>query len=259
VLYELACGTPPNDIGGDGDPLQVLRRIRESVPPPASRVRQHNAAAFAGDAVPRSMLSDLDCVLARALEKDPTRRYPTIAAFADDLRRLLKREPIEARPATRRYRAARFAQRNRVLVGAAALVALAMILGIVGLSIGLAKANRAQREASNQTDAQRAINRFLTDDLLAAASPDDQGQNITALELLRRASARVDARFSNRPLIAASIHHTLGVAYTALGAFDESKWHLDQAIALRTAESGGNAPDTVRSEIALAGLLARRQ
>ncbi len=257
TLYELTCGRPPIDT--DGDTMEVLRRIRESVPAPASRVRAENAATFAGDPVPRSMLVDLDCILSRALEKSPDRRYPTASAFGDDLRRLLRREPIVARPPTLRYRATRFAQRNRVLVAAAALVALAIITGIVGLTFGLLEARRQQREAINQTQAQVEINKFLTDDLLAAASPDQEGEKVTAIDLLNRASRTVDQRFAGRPLIAAAIHHTLGESYSALGQLNEADAHLKQAIAMRSAMAGPNAPETVRSEIAAASLLARRQ
>src|SRR5438552_18010002 len=83
VMYELGCGQPPLDV--KGDPLEVLRRIRDAVPPPMSRIRAQNAAMFSQDEVPRSLLIDLDCILARALEKEPSRRYPTVAALAEDL------------------------------------------------------------------------------------------------------------------------------------------------------------------------------
>ncbi len=262
VLYQLACGRTPIDVAAaGGSEIGAVERIRQTIPAPASRVRAQNARTgmFAGDHVPRSLLSDLDCVLARALEKSPDRRYPTASAFADDLQRLLRREPIVATPPTWRYRTTRFAQRNRVLVASVAVVLVAMITGIAGLASGLVEARRQRREAFNQSEAQREINRFLTDDLLAAASPEEEGQNITASDLLHRAGARVEQRFVGRPLIAASIHHTLGGAYSTLGSFDDADRHLQRAIELRRGASGANAPDTVRSEIAAASLLARRQ
>jgi serine/threonine protein kinase len=259
VLYELACGRPPIDAGAGG--ANAIDAVRRSIPAPASRVRAEHvrAGTFPGDHAPRSLLADLDCVLAHALEKSPDRRYPTASAFADDLRRLLKREPIAASPPTWRYRATRFAQRNRLLLAAAAAVLAAAVTGLVGLTLGLVEARRQQREALAQGEAQREINRFLTDDLLAAASPEEEGQHITALDLLHRAGARVEERFAARPLVAASIHHTLGVTYGTLGAFDDAERHLERAIDLRRAAAGANAPDTVRSEIAAASLLAQRQ
>jgi tetratricopeptide (TPR) repeat protein len=254
LLYELSCGRPP--IALSDDPLETLRRIRDDTPPPVSRLRaQVPELALA----PRSLVADLDCILARALEKDPGRRYPTAAALAQDLRRLLNREPIDARYPSVAYRAARFAQRNRILVGSLALVSLAIMLGIAGLAAGLLEAKRQHAEATAQRDTQQEINRFLTEDMLGGASPNVLGQNATALDLLHRAAKKVDLRFADRPLIAAAVHHTLGTSFLELGAFDDAEHHLQRALELRRAASGPDAPDTVRTEIAAASLLARRE
>jgi WD40 repeat protein len=51
-------------------------------------------------------------VLAKALEKDPARRYETAAAFAAELRRVRAREPVRARRAGPLLRARRWCQRN---------------------------------------------------------------------------------------------------------------------------------------------------
>ncbi|MBX3356790.1 MAG: serine/threonine protein kinase [Phycisphaeraceae bacterium] len=259
VLYELTCGKPPIDATGDAalDPLEQLRRVRNDVAPPASRVRAADAALSRSDPVSRHMLADLDCILAKALEKSPDRRYATAAALAEDLGRLLRHEPIAARPATLAYRTARFCNRNRALVASLAVIVVASVVGVAGLAIGLIEARSQRREAINQYDAQLELNRFLTDDLLAAASPEQLGRDVTALDLLHRASRRVDRRFPDRPLIAASVHHALGVAYMELGSFEEAETHLGRAVALRRAAAGADAPETVHSEIAQASLLAR--
>ncbi|HEX5009969.1 MAG TPA: serine/threonine-protein kinase [Planctomycetota bacterium] len=257
VLYELVTGLPPLEVGGD--PLAALQRIRDSIPAPASSVRERQGARAAPGPVSRAFLADLDLVLSKALEKQPDRRYASVEAFADDLRRLLACEPVAARAPGLRYRAARFARRNRVLVMAGLIVLAALGAGVVGLVTGLLEARRQGREALSQNDAQREINRFLTDDLLAEASPDRGGPDLTALDLLNRASARVEQRFPNRPLIAAAIHHTLGEAYAQLGEFDAAENHLDRAVTLRHAAAGADSPDAVHSEIAAASLLGRRE
>lgn len=255
LLYELTSGQRPVEL--NTDPMESLRRIREYTPFPASRIRARHPE-FAGDPAPRSLLADLDCILAKALEKDPARRYATAAAFAQDLRSLLRGKPIDARPAALSYRAARFAQRNRALVAVCSAAALALALGLAGLAIGFVEARLQRSEATTQRDAQLEINRFLTEDLLGGASPEQEGQNITALDLLHRAARKVDRRFPDRPLIAAAVHHTLGNAFMELGAFEDAQTHLDRAIALRTQTAGPDAPDTVRSQVAAASLLGRR-
>jgi hypothetical protein len=231
VLYELVCGRAP--IETHEDAMETMRRLREDVPFPASRVRALRADPPTMGLPGRGMLTDLDCILARALEKEPSRRYATVEALAEDLRRLLRREPIDARGPSALYRAARFAQRNRGLVAGLGAAAVALVVGIVGLVGGLLEAKRQQAEAVNQSQALAEINRFLNDDLLAAASPQQEGEKITAIELLDRASSKIEGRFADRPLIAAAVHHTLGTAYLELAAFNKASEHLARAIEIR--------------------------
>jgi serine/threonine protein kinase len=251
VLYELICGRTPIDTRGD--PLGALQRVREELPAPVRRGL--DPARFAG--APATWLDDLDAVLAKALEKQPERRYATMHAFAADLQRILRFEPIEARPPTFGYRASRFARRHRALVAAAALSLIALAAGATGLTLGWVEAREQRSEALEQSAAQTEIVRFLTDDLLAGASPDNRGPQATARELLDRASGLVERRFDARPLTAAALHQTLGGAYVELGAYDEGARHLDRAIELRRAHAGPEAGDTLRSEYAAASLRAR--
>ncbi len=69
---------------------------------------------------------DLAVVLDKALAKDREFRYPSATALADDLRRVLNREPVRARPPSRVYYVRRFVQRNRSMVAFVALVVVAL-------------------------------------------------------------------------------------------------------------------------------------
>ncbi len=250
VLYELIAGKPPVESGGD--PIEVLRRIREQVPPAASR-------SATGLRAPGSMLADLDRILARSLEKSPDRRYPSAGAWAADLSRCLRCEPIEARSPTVAYRLVRFSQRNRAGVAAGLLVLVASGLALAGLVAGRIEAERQRSIAVEHAAAQEEINRFLTEDLLGAASPDEMGGDVSALDLLQRASALLPGRFPERPLIAGSVHHTLGAAFAQLGDHDSADRHIAEALRLRRSTLGPDAPDTVRTEIVSANMLIRRQ
>lgn len=262
ILYELVAGRPPIDVSGDA--VGALSKLRDVLPQPASRVREQSLAharepvAAPGPAT-RAFLADLDVVLDKALEKQPERRYASVGALMDDLRRLLACEPIAARAPTWGYRAARFARRNRLAVAAGAVAFVALGVGVFVLATLLLEAQRQRAAAENQFEAQVEINTFLTDDLLAQATPDAGGPNMTVKEMLDRASANVDQRFTGRPLIAAAIHHSLGEAYAQLSNFEAAEPHLAQAVALRSRAAGTDAQETVVSELAAASLLVRRE
>ena len=101
------------------------------------------------------MRGDLDNILLKALEKEPARRYPTINALAEDVRRHLEGRPVRARRATWPYRAGKFLVRNRLLVAAGILTMLALIGGLAGT---LWQARRAQRRFA---DASALAHSFL--------------------------------------------------------------------------------------------------
>ncbi len=134
VLFELLTGAPAHRLEAH-TPAAVERAVCDNVPPSASSV-----AGAAG--VPRPDLrGDLDNILAKALEKDPARRYPNVDEFSADLRRHLDCRPVLARPASWPYRAARFTRRNKLLVASAAAVTLALT---GGFSVALWQAHRAR-------------------------------------------------------------------------------------------------------------------
>ncbi|MEL6615751.1 MAG: serine/threonine-protein kinase, partial [Bacteroidota bacterium] len=111
VLYEVLTGRRPYSLSGL-TLVQADRVVSETIPPLASEVAPPEAR--------RALRGDLDTIAAKALEKEPNRRYATAADLAADIRRYLDGLPVEARPATAAYRTARFLKRHRVLASAVA-------------------------------------------------------------------------------------------------------------------------------------------
>ena len=102
LLYVLLTGQHPY-LKGSEPPFESMRAVIESEPdPPSAVVTEHASASRAGslDALYRRLHGDLDRVVLQALAKDPAGRYPTADALADDLRRVLGGEPVQARRAS---------------------------------------------------------------------------------------------------------------------------------------------------------------
>jgi eukaryotic-like serine/threonine-protein kinase len=88
---------------------------------------------------------DLDTVLRKTLAKEPERRYPTVEAFTEDLRRHLDGRPVLARGDSLSYRAGKFFRRHRLGTAAAAAVFLSLA---AGAGVAFWQAGRARKSAA---------------------------------------------------------------------------------------------------------------
>lgn len=75
------------------------------------------------------MGAELRNIVAVATREEAERRYPSVAALAEDVRRYLTGLPVRAQKDSFTYRAGKFVRRNRLPVAAAALVALSLVAG----------------------------------------------------------------------------------------------------------------------------------
>lgn len=132
-----------------------------------------------------TMPSDVHAIVQRATEDAPADRYPSAAAFREDLLRYLSGQPIVARPPTFRYRATRFVQRNRLASVLAVLVAAALA---VALAQGL-RAQRALADAQTARDRAEATSGVLFTMLEGSDPTVAGGDTLSAHTLLERALA----------------------------------------------------------------------
>jgi len=157
-------------------------------------------------------LGDLDNVLAKALAKASEKRYQTAAAFADDLGRYLRHEPVSAQRDSIAYRARKFVRRNRVPVVAAALTAIGLLVATV-VSVDRMREARLQRDAAvlerQRADAQVEFQYLLLSSVGRAA--------VTMKEVLDQGRALLAREYSMQPRVASSVSLALGNLYGQIG------------------------------------------
>jgi tetratricopeptide (TPR) repeat protein len=227
LLYELLAGAPPLD----PDTLrsaahdEMLRMIREVDPPrPSARI-----VASPGDvsatrstepaALRKALRGDLDWITLKALEKDPARRYLTPSELAADIRRYFENQAVQAGPPTLGYRARKFVRRHRGSVAAAGVVALALVAGVIGTSVGLVRAAREQREAVRSAETANATAKFLVG-LFSESYPDRaRGTPPTAREILDRGAKRITTELRDQPRVRARLSGILSDVYRQIGEY----------------------------------------
>ena len=137
ILFEMLTGEQAQK-ADTTTPLALDRSICESETPLAS----HCASARGDRRLARQLTGDLDTIIAKAVRKEPGRRYESVAALSDDLGRFLQGRPIEARPGTFAYRTGKLLRRHWL----GALAALLILTTIVGGALTtLYQARRAER------------------------------------------------------------------------------------------------------------------
>jgi len=141
VLYELLTGAKPHKID-QYSPQALVKAVCED-----EVIRPSLAARGAG--LGRQLSGDLDTILLKVLQKDPGRRYDSVEQFAEDLGRVLRDEPVKARPDTAFYRTGKFVRRHRIGVAAAAVVAFLL----TGAAIGYARKAEVARKQSAEARA----------------------------------------------------------------------------------------------------------
>ena len=133
IGYELLTGRLPVDISEKTLP-QAARAIVEEEPAPLHSIN-------------RLYRGDIETIIAKALEKDKTRRYASACDLAEDIRRFLADQPISAHPPTTMYQLRKFACRNKPLVAGAIVALVTLVAGAVTATSEAVRATRARTRA----------------------------------------------------------------------------------------------------------------
>ncbi len=260
LAYELLTHERPFDVSGK--PLTEVERIISETTParPSTALRSHVAEPdvqvvlpAARDAWRRRLRGDLDTIVMKALRKEPTRRYSSAEAFADDLDRFLNGHPVHAHSATVRYRMQKFVQRHRTGVALTAAAAVLLITFVAALAYQRSVALQERDRAAQEADKAEQVSAFLVSLFESSAPEEARGDTVSARELLNRGIARAEA-LDDQPLVQAQMFSVIGEVRRAYGNYASADSLLSRALQIRRAQHAGPHPDVARSTRELAAL-----
>jgi hypothetical protein len=130
ILYELLAGRQPFQAD---TPINTIRATLEDEP---------SRPSLARPGVP----SDLETICLKCLEKEPSRRYPSAEALANDLHRWLAGEPITARPVETLERLWKWSRRHPGLAGSLVVIGALVVSIAIGSAIVARHFERVARE-----------------------------------------------------------------------------------------------------------------
>ena len=245
MLYELLTGRRPYRVD-DRSPAEMARVVSEVE---ATRP----SAVVDSPRLKRLLAGDLDTIVLKALEKEARRRYGSARELADDLRRYLQREPVQARPARLGYRLSKFVGRNRVSVIAGVVIAASMLAGLLAASW---QASVAQRERV-RAEAERRQSQGVTDFVIGLFSSDDPSVDIVAKRAMLEQGIREAEDLAGQPDAHAAAVDALAQAFWNLGLYPEAAALSTRAYEIQRRQHPDGHPDVAASLTRLAGAVER--
>jgi non-specific serine/threonine protein kinase/serine/threonine-protein kinase len=262
VLYEILTGSIPFEVENWRRQAleEVLRQLREEDPPsPSMRLATDwqlasSAAPLRASEpgqIPSQLRGDLDSITMKALEKDRARRYQTPSELATDIERHLHHEPVLARPASVAYRARKYVRRHRLAVSvASALIVLLAAFALVE-AVQLRRITR-ERDRANR------ITNFMTGMFKVSDPGQARGNQVTAREILDKASSQIDAGLASDPEQQSQMMMVMGLVYENLGLYDRAEALYRKAAGNRLQRLGAENDETLKSQASLGWILYRR-
>ena len=247
VLYELLCGTRPYKLRRDSVGA-IETAVLEHDPDPPS-------AAASERSLRKVLRGDLDTIVLKALKKKPGDRYATANALGDDLECYLNGRPVLARPDGSWYRLSKFARRNALAVGAAAIVMVSLA------AFGLVSAWQAsvldeqRRVAQTERDTAEQVVRLLID-LFETTNPSvrPDGERMPLGEFLAGAETRSLELLRSTPAVRAKLQQVFGLIHQTRGQYARARQALDEALAEQRRQRGPDHPEALESLQALGEL-----
>jgi len=270
VLAELLAGATPIDLRGLHGALlaQTVMYVDPVLPSDLPDTMPPDRASAAAeergttvDALKRALRGDLDSIVRKALEKEPSERYLSAIELSADLVRALHHQPIKARHAGRAYRFRKFLRRR---ARAIAITAAVSVIVLSAASWGImrsfdASAARAESDAAmrQRADAQAETVDML--ELLVGLLRDeysDSAPGTRRMDMKTRLE-QISARGSEvaiSPDLEADLRLHLGRAFLGLRDYERAASEARRCIDLSSMPSSANVLERFRGALLLAAV-----
>lgn len=244
VLYGLLTGGHPFVASARSAFFSRSLAASDREPEPITRVaarsrpdKAHARRLATPQALSAALRGDLAAIVHRCLQVEPAHRYGSVEALGQDLQAWLDGRPVGARIGQRGYRVRKFVSRHRW--GVAGSLAGLLAIG-VALGVALLQAREAKRQAAEATRT-----RDFVVGLFEAANPmkSTQGTDLSAVQLLQGAAARVDAELVDSPKTQADLRISLGHSLRELGEVEAAARLLETGVAQMRRQR--RAPETL--------------
>ena len=172
---------------------------------------------------------DFDVIALRLLAADPTQRYETADALAEDLARALDGRPILAREDSLSYVVRRNLRRHWVASTAALAVLLTLVGSGIALAVAYANAERARERAEGQLDAVLGA--------LERTNPETgMGMSdMLATEFIGFVEDSLEEALANEPVDLARLLRTTGLIHLGFGKLEQASASIERSYALNKA------------------------
>ncbi|WP_175498092.1 serine/threonine-protein kinase [Dokdonella immobilis] len=225
---------------------------------PSSRITNESPAggAAATPITRRQVRGDLDAIILKALDADPARRYASAGRLADDIERLLARQPVSAQIPSRWYRTRKFMLRHKG--GVASTVAfLLAILAALGMALWQARLAREQAALAERATVRANTTLDFIVDLLATASADlPKADRPTPEALVAQAAKNAREDSDLDPLVRAQLFTTLAEVARSNGDNRQAERLINEAIVhLHEQGSSAASPEWIAAMVSKGNLL----
>jgi len=142
------------------------------------------------------------------------------------------------------YQVQVFARKNKLIIGMVGAAFVLLLAGVIVTTSLLLQVDEERQKAELASQKATEGQQFLSD-VLTASFPYGYGDKVTVLNILERASQKLNGAFPEDPEIEAKLRRSLGLAHQKIGHYEEARREFLTGLALRRKNFGDTHDQTL--------------